>query len=276
MLRPGANNRCALRKINFPMSNSLLISVAACDVRVALVEDGRLAEFYLESQAARRPTGNIYKGRVLQAPAGHGRGLRGISAWSGPPISLPRTPAPGRMNFTASGSRDEPADGLGQASPRPPSATWSTRARRSWCRCCGDPWGPKAPASPPTSPWQAITWCSLPPWPNWGSPGASPRSRAPAPADFLEELRAPEGGFIARTASRGQSAEKLKRERDLLIGSLAADPAQERLGLGPGPAPSGNGDRLCGWCGNSSPRRSTGSWWMTRRPLRRSRTTWSP
>ena len=48
------------------MSNSLLISVADCDVRVALVEDGRLAEFYLESRTRNGPTGNIYKGRVIR------------------------------------------------------------------------------------------------------------------------------------------------------------------------------------------------------------------
>ena len=48
------------------MSNSLLISVADCDVRVALVEDGRLVEFYLESRTNHGPTGNIYKGRVIR------------------------------------------------------------------------------------------------------------------------------------------------------------------------------------------------------------------
>ena len=48
------------------MANLLLISAAACDVRVALIEDGRLAEFYLESRTRNGPTGNIYKGRVLR------------------------------------------------------------------------------------------------------------------------------------------------------------------------------------------------------------------
>jgi len=34
---------------------------------------------------------------------------------------------------------------------------------------------------------------------------------------LLEELKPPEGGFIARTASRGQSPEKLRQERDRLV-----------------------------------------------------------
>ena len=62
------------------MSNTLLISVAACDVRVALVEDGRLAEFYLESRTRHGPTGNIYQGRVLRLLPGMAAAFVNISS----------------------------------------------------------------------------------------------------------------------------------------------------------------------------------------------------
>ena len=48
------------------MANLLLISVAEADTRVALMEDGRLAEFYVERQGQHDPVRNIYKGRVLK------------------------------------------------------------------------------------------------------------------------------------------------------------------------------------------------------------------
>ncbi len=52
------------------MSSVLLISVSEHDTRVALVEDGQLAEFFLASHHHDDPTGNIYKGRVLKVVPG--------------------------------------------------------------------------------------------------------------------------------------------------------------------------------------------------------------
>jgi ribonuclease G len=52
------------------MANLLLVSVAAGDTRVALSEDGRLAEFFLEHHSQADPTGNIYKGRVVKVLPG--------------------------------------------------------------------------------------------------------------------------------------------------------------------------------------------------------------
>ena len=52
------------------MPSQIIISVAPWDVRAALVEDGRLAELYLERPGEQDPTGNIYKGRVLKVRPG--------------------------------------------------------------------------------------------------------------------------------------------------------------------------------------------------------------
>ena len=48
------------------MPNLLLISVSEWDTRVAFLEDGRLAEFYVEGRAQNGPVGNVYKGRVIK------------------------------------------------------------------------------------------------------------------------------------------------------------------------------------------------------------------
>jgi ribonuclease G len=52
------------------MGSQLIISKAACDTRAALVEDGRLVEFFLERRGEEDPTGNIYKGRVIKVLPG--------------------------------------------------------------------------------------------------------------------------------------------------------------------------------------------------------------
>ena len=48
------------------MPNLLLISVTEWDTRVAFLEDGRLAEFYVEGGTQNGPVGNVYKGRVTR------------------------------------------------------------------------------------------------------------------------------------------------------------------------------------------------------------------
>ena len=52
------------------MSDVLLINVTGDETRVALVEDGVLAEFYVERKRDRGIVGNIYKGRVVRVLPG--------------------------------------------------------------------------------------------------------------------------------------------------------------------------------------------------------------
>lgn len=52
------------------ISNAILISANHHEVRVALVENGILAEFYLERDRDRGIAGNIYKGRVIRVLPG--------------------------------------------------------------------------------------------------------------------------------------------------------------------------------------------------------------
>src|SRR3974377_1213571 len=52
------------------MPSQLIISVSSWDVRAALVEDGRLAEMYVERPHRQGPTGNVYLGRVQRVIPG--------------------------------------------------------------------------------------------------------------------------------------------------------------------------------------------------------------
>jgi ribonuclease G len=52
------------------ISNAILINATPLETRVALVENGTLAEFYLERNRDRGIVGNIYKGRVIRVLPG--------------------------------------------------------------------------------------------------------------------------------------------------------------------------------------------------------------
>src|SRR5262249_34932281 len=53
-----------------PMGSILLINAAGRETRVALVEQGHIAEFYLERKKDKGIVGNIYKGRVVRVLPG--------------------------------------------------------------------------------------------------------------------------------------------------------------------------------------------------------------
>src|SRR3954454_2913320 len=52
------------------MSSVLVINAAGRETRVALVEGGHIAEFYLERKKDKGIVGNIYKGRVVRVLPG--------------------------------------------------------------------------------------------------------------------------------------------------------------------------------------------------------------
>src|SRR4051794_2973712 len=52
------------------MSSILVINAAGRETRVALVENGHIAEFYLERKKDQGIVGNIYKGRVVRVLPG--------------------------------------------------------------------------------------------------------------------------------------------------------------------------------------------------------------
>src|SRR5262245_7026460 len=58
------------RAMDSSMSSILVINAAGRETRVALVENGHIAEFYLERKKDKGVVGNIYKGRVTRVLPG--------------------------------------------------------------------------------------------------------------------------------------------------------------------------------------------------------------
>src|SRR5688500_18068890 len=58
------------RALDSSMSSILVINAAGRETRVALVENGHIAEFYLERKKDKGIVGNIYKGRVVRVLPG--------------------------------------------------------------------------------------------------------------------------------------------------------------------------------------------------------------
>jgi len=207
-------------KIN--MANLLLISVAECDTRVALVEEGRLVEFFLERYSQSDPTGNIYKGRVAKVLPGLGAAFvdAGLSRPGYLFVEEVSENWDDFFNFWlkdeqgVNGSPEAPA----RRQPPAPIEDLLHEGQEVVVQVFRGPMGDKGA--------RLTTNISLPGhylvlMPNFAHLGVSRRiadegERARLKA-ILEELKTPEGGLIARTASQGQSPEKLARERDHLL-----------------------------------------------------------
>jgi ribonuclease G len=200
------------------MANLLLISVTEGDTRVAFLEDGRLAEFYVESQAQNGPVGNIYKGRVTRL-------LPGMAA-AFVDVGLERPAYLFAEDVTAQedeffqiwlkGEMDE-----GPAERRLPPATIGDLLHVGQEVLVQVLRGPAANKGARLTTHVSLAGHCLVYMPTLPQLGVSrritdepERQRIKA---LLEELRPAEGGLIARTASRGHSLGKLARERDRLL-----------------------------------------------------------
>ena len=199
------------------MSNSLLISVAACDVRVALVEDGRLAEFYLESRTRHGPTGNIYQGRVLRLLPGMAAAFVNIGL-ERPAYLFVEEVSAREDEFYSLWLKDEPGEASGAKLPPAAIDDLLHDGQEVLVQVLRGPLGTKG-ARLTTN--LSLAGHYLVFTPTRSQLGISRRITDEAERQrlrtLLEDLQLPEGGFIARTASRGQSRERLLRERDLLL-----------------------------------------------------------
>ena len=128
------------------MANLLLISVSEWDTRVAFLEDGRLAEFYVEGRAQNGPVGNVYKGRVTRL-------LPGMAA-AFVDVGLERPAYLFAEDVIAQEDEFFQVWLKGEIEENPPCrrlppATISDllhEGQECWSRCCGAPPTTKAPA----------------------------------------------------------------------------------------------------------------------------------
>jgi ribonuclease G len=205
------------------LANLLLISVAECDTRVALVEEGRLAEFFLERHPQSDPTGSIYQGRVAKVLPGLGAAFVDIGL-ARPGYLFVEEVSDRYDDFFNFWLKDEPQEPeeFPESPPRrlPPAPIQDLlqEGQEVLVQVYRGPLGDKGA--------RLTTHISLPGhylvfMPNFTHLGVSRRipdegERARLKA-ALEELKTPEGGLIARTASQGQSTAKLAAERDYLL-----------------------------------------------------------
>jgi ribonuclease G len=199
------------------MANLLLISVAACDTRVALVEDGRLVEIHVEQAAQNGPTGNIYKGRVVKL-------LPGMAA-AFVDVGLERPAYLFAEDVSA--QEDEfyhlwlPAEPEGAPLRRAqPSAIEELlhEGQEILVQVLRGPMGGKGARLTTHITLAGHYLVYMPTFPHLGVsrriPEDEERQRLKA---LLEELRPGEGGLIVRTAGRGADREKLAREQETLV-----------------------------------------------------------
>jgi len=202
------------------MANLLLISVAECDTRIALAEEGRLAEFFLERHPQSDPTGNIYKGRVTKVLPGLGAAFVDVGL-ARPGYLFVEEVSENWDDFFNFWLKEEPKESPELPPRRLPAAPIEDllqEGQEVLVQVFRGPMGDKGA--------RLTTHLSFPGhylvfMPNFAHLGVSrripdegERSRLKA---VLEDLQTPEGGLIARTASQGQSPERLARERDLLL-----------------------------------------------------------
>ena len=205
------------------MANLLLISVAECDTRIALVEDGRLAEFFLERHLQSDPSGNIYKGRVTKVLPGMGAAFVDLGL-SRPGYLFVEEVSENWDDYFSFWLKDE-QKGSGESPEFPPRRLPPApiedllhEGQEVVVQVFRGPMGDKGA--------RLTTQISLPGhylvfMPHLSHLGVSRRiadeGERTRLKDVLEELKTSEGGLIARTASQGQSPERLARERDYLL-----------------------------------------------------------
>jgi ribonuclease G len=199
------------------MANSLLISVAAGDVRVALVEDGRLAEFYLENRSRTGPTGNIYRGRVLRLLPGLAAAFVNIGL-ERPAYLFAEDAVAQDDEFRSLWLKDEAEEAPSHKLPPAAIGDLLHEGQEILVQVLRGPLGTKGARLTAHLTLAGHYLVYSPTLPQLGiSRRITDEAERQRLRALLEELQVPEGGFIARTASRGQDLEKLRREREVLL-----------------------------------------------------------
>jgi len=200
-----------------PMANLLLISVLECDTRVALVEDGRLVEFYRESRSQASPGGNIYKGRVLKLLPGMAAAFVDVGLERPAYLYAEEAAAQEDEFFDLWLKEDLPAGEIPPRLPAPAIQDLLHEGQEILVQVMRGPSGTKGARLTTRVALAGHYLVYLPTLSHLGVsrrlPEEGERQRL---KDLLQELKPRGGGLIARTASQGQNPETLAREREVL------------------------------------------------------------
>ena len=259
------------------MPNLLLISVSEWDTRVAFLEDGRLAEFYVEGRAQNGPVGNVYKGRVTKL-------LPGMAA-AFVDVGLERPAYLFAEDVIAQEDEFFQIWLKGEIEENPPSrrlppATISDLLHEGQEVLVQVLRGPTPNKGARLTTHISLAGHYLVYMPTLSQLGVSRRINDEAERQRIK-------GLLEEAAARGRGTHRPhrqpgpeSREADPgtrpAHGDLAAPPAQKGP---PPPAPASsirNWRPPGGWSGSSTPPRWTGSWWTTPPALSASPTIWNP
>jgi ribonuclease G len=198
------------------MPSQLIISVSPWDVRAALMEDGRLAELYVERPTQQDPTGNIYQGRVQRVLPGMAAAFVDVGlpkpgylfAQEAAPFLdfIPEFWLPGEKEERLSPPPTPPIEDLVSEGQDLLVQVWRPALRSKGARL----------TTHITLPGRYLVY--LPTHPHLAvSRRLTPESERQRLLQLLMDLKPREGGLIARTASAGQTLETLAAERDALV-----------------------------------------------------------
>jgi ribonuclease G len=202
------------------MANQILISVSPWDSRVALVEQGRLAELYLERRQQPDPTTNIYKGRVVKVLPGMDAAFVDIGLERHAYLYAEEVSEQwdSFFSFWLEAEGAEAPKILASATAHAPIEDLLQEGQELMVQICRPPMGGKGArlTTHITLPGHYLVY--TPTLPQMGvSRRITEQAERHRLLSLLEKLKPKDGGLIARTASQGQSEEVLRRERDVLV-----------------------------------------------------------
>jgi ribonuclease G len=197
------------------MPSQLIISVSPWDVRAALLEDGRLAELYVERPTQQDPTGNIYQGRVQKVLPGMAAAFVDIGL-AKPGYLFAQEAAP-FLDYVPElwlqGDKDEPL-----SPPTPPIADLVSEGQDILVQVWRPPLRTKGARLTTHITLAGRYLVYLPTHPHLAvSRRLAPESERQRLLQLLMDVKPREGGLIARTASAGQTLETLAAEKDTLV-----------------------------------------------------------
>src|SRR3954463_12808434 len=204
--------RSRRREKDLSMSNILVINASGQETRVALIEQGTIAEYYLERKNEKGIVGNIYKGKVVRVLPGMQAAFVDIGLdkaaflYVGDIVSDPTFPGfSEEMDIKAGGVEGDPleAEDLPEPAEEAIAATPDASVR--------------AEVAPGTD---------TPPAAEAGAPEAAPPgeiARPPEPSAPVAETVAAPGGAVADAAAPSHRAPTESGSGDAAAGSPPAE-----------------------------------------------------
>ncbi|HAA59265.1 MAG TPA: Rne/Rng family ribonuclease [Myxococcales bacterium] len=189
------------------MGNMLVINSTLPEVRVALLENGHLAELYVEREREQGIVGNIYRGRVVRVLPGMQAAFVDIGQEKAAFLYVNEA-KPTEMQESAEGGEERDDWRIEQLLYEGQSIT---------VQVSKEPIGTKGArlTTHITLPGRYLVYL-----PGFSHIGVSRRITSAEERDrlksIMEGLRGPDGGFIIRTVAEGATEEQLKQDREFL------------------------------------------------------------